>query len=67
MENILLFVARRLQLWREGSRGSREPWASGLMVALRGTGIVRVPVFAAAAELRLVPPGGYAGAGLLFG
>jgi hypothetical protein len=61
------FMARRLQLWRRGSLRSRKPWASGSMVALRGTGIVRVPISAAASELKLVLPGRYAGAGLLFG
>ncbi len=39
----------------------------GSMVALRGTEIVRVPLAAATAELKLVPPGRYAEAEVFFG
>jgi 6-phosphofructokinase 1 len=40
---------------------------SGVMVALRGTDIVRVPLTAATAELKLVPPERYAEAEVFFG
>ena len=40
---------------------------SGVMVALRGTDIVRVPLSAATAELKLVPPERYAEAEVFFG
>jgi ATP-dependent phosphofructokinase / diphosphate-dependent phosphofructokinase len=41
--------------------------AFGVMVALRGTDIVRVPLSAATAELKLVPPDRYAEAEVFFG
>jgi phosphofructokinase-like protein len=40
---------------------------SGVMVALRGTDIVRVPLSAATAQLKLVPPERYAEAEVFFG
>jgi ATP-dependent phosphofructokinase / diphosphate-dependent phosphofructokinase len=40
---------------------------SGVMVALRGTEIVRVPLSAATAQLKLVPPERYAEAEVFFG
>jgi 6-phosphofructokinase len=40
---------------------------SGIMVALRGTDIVRVPLSAATAQLKLVPPERYAEAEVFFG
>jgi phosphofructokinase-like protein len=40
---------------------------SGVMVALRGTDIVRVPLTAATAQLKLVPPERYAEAEVFFG
>src|SRR3712207_3460028 len=40
---------------------------SGVMVALRGTDIVRVPLSAATSELKLVPPERYAEAEVFFG
>jgi len=40
---------------------------SGVMVALRGTDIVRVPLTAATAELKLVPPERYSEAEVFFG
>jgi phosphofructokinase-like protein len=40
---------------------------SGIMVALRGTEIVRVPLIEAVTELKLVPPERYAEAELFFG
>jgi 6-phosphofructokinase 1 len=40
---------------------------SGVMVALRGTDIVRVPLTVATAELKLVPPERYAEAEVFFG
>ncbi len=41
--------------------------ASGMMVALRGTEIVRVPLIEAVTELKLVPPERYAEAEVFFG
>jgi ATP-dependent phosphofructokinase / diphosphate-dependent phosphofructokinase len=41
--------------------------AFGVMVALRGTDIIRVPLSAATAELKLVPPDRYAEAEVFFG
>jgi ATP-dependent phosphofructokinase / diphosphate-dependent phosphofructokinase len=41
--------------------------AFGMMVALRGTEIVRVPLAEATSELKLVPPGRYAEAEVFFG
>jgi ATP-dependent phosphofructokinase / diphosphate-dependent phosphofructokinase len=41
--------------------------AFGVMVALRGTEIIRVPLSAATAELKLVPPDRYAEAEVFFG
>jgi ATP-dependent phosphofructokinase / diphosphate-dependent phosphofructokinase len=41
--------------------------ASGIMVALRGTEIVRVPIAEAVSELKLVPPERYAEAEVFFG
>ena len=66
-EHIAPYVARGLQLSRKDSLRSRKPWAFGLMVALRGTVIVRVPISAAISELELVPPERYAEVGLFFG
>jgi len=40
---------------------------SGIMVALRGTDIVRVPIASATAQLKLVPPERYAEAEVFFG
>jgi 6-phosphofructokinase len=40
---------------------------SGVMVALRGTDIVRVPLSAATAQLKLVPADRYAEAEVFFG
>ncbi|GAA1224745.1 hypothetical protein GCM10009676_03010 [Prauserella halophila] len=40
---------------------------SGVMTALRGTGIVRVPLVEATAELKTVPAERYAEAEVLFG
>jgi 6-phosphofructokinase 1 len=39
----------------------------GMMVALRGTDIVRVPIATATAQLKLVPPERYAEAEVFFG
>jgi len=41
--------------------------AFGMMVALRGTEIVRVPLAKATSELKLVPPERYAEAEVFFG
>jgi 6-phosphofructokinase 1 len=41
--------------------------AFGMMVALRGTDIVRVPLAEATRELKLVPPERYAEAEIFFG
>ena len=41
--------------------------AFGMMVALRGTDVVRVPLAEATTELKLVPPERYAEAEVFFG
>jgi len=59
----------RVLATRFGVQASRAvaDGAFGTMVALRGTDIVRVPLAAATATLKLVPPERYAEAEIFFG
>jgi ATP-dependent phosphofructokinase / diphosphate-dependent phosphofructokinase len=59
----------RVLATRFGVQASRAvaDGAFGIMVALRGTSIVRVPLAEATAELKLVPPERYAEAEVFFG
>ncbi len=47
--------------------GAVRDGAYGMMVALRGTSIVRVPLAEATSQLKLVPPERYAESEIFFG